>query len=74
MGFATEGEKMDKSIIIEWVDKVNHILKPVSSRQKFIESIKNKGMSIEENDKIEKKYFPYSCIDPAFCDFSDCES
>ena len=45
---------MDKSIIIEWVDKVNHILKPVSSRQKFIESIKNKGMSIEENDKIEK--------------------
>jgi len=54
MGFATEGKKMDKSIITEWVDKVNHILKPVSSRQKFIESIKNKGMSIEKNDKIEK--------------------
>ena len=54
MGFATEGKKMDKSIITEWVDKVNHILKPVSSRQKFIESIKNKGMSIEKNVEEDK--------------------
>lgn len=53
MGLATEGEKMDMSIISDWIDKVNNILRPISSRQKFTESIKcNSEFNI---NNIEKK-------------------
>lgn len=55
MGLATEGEKMDKSIISEWIDKINNILRPASDRQKFIERIKteNRCNVNSENKKSE---------------------
>lgn len=41
MGLATEGKKMDISIISDWIYKVNNKLRPISSRQKFAKSIKS---------------------------------
>lgn len=55
MGLGTEGEKMDKSIISEWIDKVNNILIPISNRQKFIESIRTENQYSENNINIIDK-------------------
>ena len=60
MGLGTEGKKMDKSIISEWIDKVNNILLPISNRQKFIESIKientySVNKQNAESERVEKR-------------------
>jgi len=53
MGLATEGKKMDISVISDWINKVNHILRPNSSRQKFAESIKsNSEFNVNNIEKI----------------------
>lgn len=51
MGFATEGKKMDKIIISEWIDKINYILKPISSRKNFIDSLKCNDITIKIKNK-----------------------
>ena len=57
MGKATNGEKMEKSIISDWIGRINNKLNILSEKEKFGESLKynNKVTSIITKNSEKKK-------------------